>query len=452
MATLLIIADDFTGALDTGVKFAASGASVRVVTDYEYEFGRGGKRVQVLVMDAETRHIRDREAYERVYRIVKRAKEAGVRYIYKKTDSALRGNIGSELAAALDASGSQTLHFLPAFPKMGRTTKQGIHYIDGIPVQESVFGKDPFEPVTCSDIPEMIAKQSQVPVRVVTDGRVAEPLQGAGASRNAADGRDGADAQPMIVVYDADTDEALHSLAAALAKANQLTAVAGCAGMAETLPELLGLTGSAPVIPHFIPGFLVACGSVNPITRKQLDYAEQHGFRRIRLTPPQKLEPGYFETEVGRAKLRELIETVRESPLCILDTNDIPAGGSSGNQTESETMAYARIHGISMEELRVRIATTLGYLVRELVEGGVESTMLITGGDSLLGFMNQIQVYEMTPICEMAPGTVLSQFEIKGRTYEVISKSGGFGEEELLTELAEKIMKGKEEENYVNQL
>lgn len=433
MATLLIIADDFTGALDTGVKFAASGASVQVVTDYEYEFGKTSERVQVLVMDAETRHIESGDAYDRVYGIVKRAKEAGIAYIYKKTDSALRGNIGSELAAVLDASGNQVLHFLPAFPKMGRTTRQGIHYIDGVPVQESVFGKDPFEPVICSNIPEMIAMQSDVPVKVVTDGQVA-----AG---------DAAPRHPVIAVYDADTDEELQSLAAKLGETGQLTAIAGCAGMAETLPELLGLTGASPAIPDFSPGFLVACGSVNPITKSQLDYAEKNGFLRIRLTPPQKLEPGYFETDVGKAKVKELIETVRKAPLCILDTNDIP-----GEPGESETIAYARTHGISMEELRVRIATTLGYLVKELVEGGVESTMLITGGDSLFGFMNQIQVYEMTPICEMAPGTVLSQFEIKGRTYEVISKSGGFGEEELLSELAEKIMKGNKEESYANQL
>lgn len=432
MVRLLIIADDFTGALDTGVKFAASGAAVQVVTDYEYEFERAGRQVQVLVMDAETRHISSRKAYDRVYRIVKKAREAGIAYIYKKTDSALRGNIGSELSAVLDASGSDVLHFLPAFPKMGRTTKQGIHYIDGIPVHESVFGKDPFEPVTCSSVAEMIAAQSDAPVRVVEDGSVAARTEGSG---------------PMIAVYDAETDEELRSLAGQLGAAGQLTTVAGCAGMAEALPELLGLTGAAPMVPEFSPGFLVACGSVNPITQGQLDDAEQQGFRRIRLTPPQKLDTGYFQTEVGRAKIRELIETVKHTPRCILDTND-----EQGLTGESETLAYARAHDISLEELRVRIATTLGYLVKELVEGGVDNTLLITGGDSLLGFMNQIQVYEMTPICEMAPGTVLSQFTIRGRTYEVISKSGGFGERGLLTELAEKIMGGKEEMNYVNQL
>ena len=38
MVRLLIIADDFTGALDTGVQFATRGATTRVVTNADYDF------------------------------------------------------------------------------------------------------------------------------------------------------------------------------------------------------------------------------------------------------------------------------------------------------------------------------------------------------------------------------------------------------------------------------
>ena len=46
MVKLLIIADDFTGALDTGVQFAARGAATRVVTDLAYDFA--GADAEVL--------------------------------------------------------------------------------------------------------------------------------------------------------------------------------------------------------------------------------------------------------------------------------------------------------------------------------------------------------------------------------------------------------------------
>ena len=69
MVKLLIIADDFTGALDTGVQFAARGAATVVVTDLNYDFRSIEKTIEVLVMVAETRHVQPQEAYEIVYSI-----------------------------------------------------------------------------------------------------------------------------------------------------------------------------------------------------------------------------------------------------------------------------------------------------------------------------------------------------------------------------------------------
>ena len=102
MILLLIIADDFTGALDTGVQFAAHGIRTRVVVDPEVDFA--AQEAQVLVIDTETRHLPASKAYEVVAGLTRRALDAGVRYIYKKTDSALRGNIGAELTAVFKAS------------------------------------------------------------------------------------------------------------------------------------------------------------------------------------------------------------------------------------------------------------------------------------------------------------------------------------------------------------
>jgi len=71
VVTLLIIADDFTGALDTGVQFAAKGIKTRVVTSASYDLRRLDPSVQVLVIDAETRHLPQQKAYDTVYDIAK---------------------------------------------------------------------------------------------------------------------------------------------------------------------------------------------------------------------------------------------------------------------------------------------------------------------------------------------------------------------------------------------
>lgn len=63
MEKLLIIADDFTGALDTGIQFAAYGARTEIMTDTDMEFG-DYPSAEVFIVDTETRHLPGPEAYD----------------------------------------------------------------------------------------------------------------------------------------------------------------------------------------------------------------------------------------------------------------------------------------------------------------------------------------------------------------------------------------------------
>jgi len=51
------------------------------------------------------------------------AHERGIRFLYLKTDSTLRGNIGSEISAVLAAFPGSPLVYAPAYPRMGRTVR-----------------------------------------------------------------------------------------------------------------------------------------------------------------------------------------------------------------------------------------------------------------------------------------------------------------------------------------
>ncbi len=414
MVKLLIIADDFTGALDTGVQFAARGAVTRVVTDPGYDFAQAD--AEVLVMVAETRHLPPKEAYDVVYRAARNARQAGIPYIYKKTDSALRGNIGSELTAVMDAAEADTIAFLPAFPKMGRVTRNGIHYVDGVPVAESVFGKDPFEPVTASAVAEIIGGQTAAPVVLHRLDEAAAP------------------AAPGIQVYDADTDGDLARIGGELG-AEGLHLSAGCAGFATALADFLGLNGPAPRMPQLPPAFFVACGSVNPVTLRQMRTAEEDGFVHIHLEPVQKLEKSWLESGDCGDKIKTWLEQAAGSRRCILDVND-PAD-------RDDTEVYARAHGLTTEDLRVRISTQLAGLMKRMLDGGLDATILCTGGDTLLALMRAVGVAELTPVRELATGAVLTNFVYKEKTYSIISKSGGFGEPQLFCELAALVGAGK---------
>ena len=414
MILLLIIADDFTGALDTGVQFAACGIPTRVVVDPEIDFA--SIHAKVLVVDTETRHLPAGQAYEIVSKLTRRACAAGVSFIYKKTDSALRGNIGAELAAVLNASGRKQLPFLPAFPQMNRLTQNGVHYIDGAPVTESPFGKDPFEPVRHSAVASLIASQTDLPAK----------------SYPALNDHESAPDEAGILIFDAASVEDLARTGRQLAHRNLLAVSAGCAGFGAVLPELLGIEKGEPAkLPRLDSRLLIVCGSVNPITVAQMDWAQKAGFARLRLTPEQKLTPGYWQTGEGQKQLALIDEMLAANPYCIIETND-----EGGNQLTAD---YAARLGIDLETLRQRISGSLGNLVGGIFASPHLGTLLMTGGDTLLQCMNCVGVSQLEPICEMEKGVVLASFTYKGCTRRIITKSGGFGQESLFTDLARRI-------------
>ena len=420
MIKLLVIADDFTGAMDTGVQFRTAGTLIRIGGQLNEDLIHR-KDLQVLIVDAETRHMSPQDAYHTVYSISAAAAQAGVPCIYKKTDSALRGNIGSELTAMLRAAERRQLHFIPAFPRMARYTREGIHYIGSTPVAESVFGADPFEPVRLSDVREIIASQSNVPSHVV--------------------GQDGQAEGEGIFVYDAQTEADLRRIAGALRDSGELCLLAGCAGFASVLPALLELESDSSGLPQMDPRLLTVCGSVNPITLGQLDAAERAGVPRIRLTPRQKLEPGWLESGEGRAAVAGWLEQIRRADSAIIDCG----GGTDCGATD----AYAREIGMSGEQTRQRVSAAMGEVLRALLDLGLERTILLTGGDTLLAFMAYIGQDTLAPLGELVPGVVLSQARYRGRTYNLISKSGGFGAQTLLADLADILHQSISEEETI---
>ena len=172
------------------------------------------------------------------------------------------------------------------------------------------------------------------------------------------------------------------------------------------------------------------CGSVNPITRRQLDFAGTRGFARWRIDPAQKLENGWFGTPEGQERLERWRREAAETPWLMLDANDPDADNAPSR-------AYAVARGWDIEAVRQRISTALGDILAGLYAGVSDRALLITGGDTLLACMDRLGVCQMDPILELFPGVVLCGFEREGERRFVISKSGGFGRETLLTDLRE---------------
>ncbi len=416
MIQLLIIADDFTGALDTGVQFARIGTPTKVFTNYELLKKNELPECDVLVINTETRHLAPEQAFETIRQIMNEVKGKDIAYIYKKTDSALRGNIGSELSALYDSGLQNVIHFIPAYPKMNRITAGGIHYIDGVPVAESVFGKDPFDPVVHSNVSDLIHEQTDIPVIPVSALGCREQNNG-------------------IAVYDAASEEDMKSIGRYLFEHEKPRIMAGCAGFASVLPEFLNLRTGNREIPPLSDKFLVICGSVNPITVRQMKYAEEHGFRHIHLSVDQLLEKDYWQSEAGKKAMSDLIRSINETRFLIIDSNE--------EEGRNELSAAAAERKLTISDLRQMISSSIGTMTGVITSSDIDSTMLITGGDTLMQCMKFMNASEIEPICELDPGVVLSAVKCGDTSRYIISKSGGFGKEGLLVSISE-MLKGEE--------
>ena len=146
----LIIADDFTGANDTGVQLKRNGIPVKVVLNSDTD----GEE-HSIVIDTESRNLGGADAFTKVSRMLEQVDFDRFDFVIKKVDSTLRGNIAEEVAAVDQAFHSDLIVFAPALPDLGRITVNGIHQLNGIRITETEIGKDPKKPVTQDNLEQL---------------------------------------------------------------------------------------------------------------------------------------------------------------------------------------------------------------------------------------------------------------------------------------------------------
>src|SRR5262245_60321462 len=102
-AAVAVVADDLTGAADAAAGFVRARFST-IVTWADPQVDPALMReADVISIDAGTRALDAGDAGAVTTKVVTTMFRAGVTTLYKKIDSTLRGHIGEEVRAALDA-------------------------------------------------------------------------------------------------------------------------------------------------------------------------------------------------------------------------------------------------------------------------------------------------------------------------------------------------------------
>ena len=170
---ILVIADDLTGAAEIAGIGHAYGQTTALLTDVTENLPVS----DVIVIASDTRSMTETEAVQETHRICQSIKQAlprltqarqaamtplqraqalarpdEVLHIFKKTDSALRGHVHLELRALVEESRYEQVMYMPANPSKGRTIRGGRYFIDGVPIDQTDFKRDPEYPATTANV------------------------------------------------------------------------------------------------------------------------------------------------------------------------------------------------------------------------------------------------------------------------------------------------------------
>ena len=136
MVEIAIIADDLTGAADTGVQFCPY-FSDTILTSYSNlpsdSVGVLSSSLEALSVYTNSRSMKTILARDRLCAVARQLLMHQPKQIYKKIDSCLRSNLGVEVEAIMDEMKYELSFIAPAFSRMGRTTFHDAHLIDGTP-------------------------------------------------------------------------------------------------------------------------------------------------------------------------------------------------------------------------------------------------------------------------------------------------------------------------------
>lgn len=158
---MIVIADDITGAAEiAGIAFI-HGQQVRLLCGASGCDGflcscpTATNKTTVIATD--TRSMTEAEAVTETRRVISYSSfliSHSSFPVFKKTDSALRGHVVAELSALMEATGYQRAVYLPANPSKGRIIKNGVYYINNVPLHETDFSFDPEFPAKTSVLKE----------------------------------------------------------------------------------------------------------------------------------------------------------------------------------------------------------------------------------------------------------------------------------------------------------
>lgn len=382
---IAVIADDFTGAMDTGVMFAHYGLH----TQFHLLIDVSSSDVQVIAVSTDSR---EKDVKSAIASIKETASLFGNRQVFKKIDSTMRGYISAEIDALLQTTGQKKALICPTEVEAGRVVRDGILFVQGTPLHETAFANDPHYPARTSQLQELLSYSSTMHINLDSQNR------GYDAVLNKI-----RQCSSKLITFDAVSNQDLANIAKIAIEEDYLPC--GSMGLGRAWIDTLLGNDTQPITTHPIDfntdlPLLIVSGSRHPITAKQIEALTQY-------IPTHVVEMSEQFTGYD-----DLTSEIRQYQAIVLQTPTAQIEGQN---------VINRIYGIMRD------------LVQKLCNESRFAGMVIIGGETAFHVCHAIGATAIRIFGEIESGVPVGQ--IMGgcaSSLPIVTKAGGFGTDSSL--------------------
>lgn len=443
MTRCVVIADDLTGANAAGVLLTKNNYKTVTVMNIDEFDEQAMAAYDCVVYPTDSRSVEASEAYRRVFDTARRLSASGVKVYSKRIDTTLRGNLGAETDALLDALGDKrTAMIVPCFPSSNRINVGGCLLVNGVPLHKTAAAVDPKNPVSTPYCAEIFRSQSKYPLGSIVIRDLMYGLEFVVEKI-----RDFAERGTRNILFDAVNEEDINLIAEAVV-ASRVPFVAVDPGVFTAALARAVIPVRRQAAPARRRRILVAVGSVNQVARTQVDYflAAQDAYN-VYMETAEFLEGG----ERCRAEIKRVTDEI------INNCDDYTVCGVVGRGIIPEYRVpfepYAQKYRCSFDELSRRINESIAEVVSGIIASDKDFHGIYTcGGDITVAVCKRINSAGLKLRGEVLP--LAAYGEIIGGSHDglkVVTKGGMVGDADAIVSciryLTEKISAQRDENN-----
>jgi uncharacterized protein YgbK (DUF1537 family) len=160
----------------------------------------------------------------------------------------------------------------------------------------------------------------------------------------------------------------------------------------------LTIRETPPETPKVGARTLIVCGSMHTVSSGQIDFARRRGLGVFNTT----------EVDAVRAQVEQTSIAAIMTPRQLVGAPD-------------------------------RVVRTVALSTARLVQDGVVDNLVIFGGDTAYSVLQALGALDLKPLSEVLPGIALSSSLHLQNPFSVVTKAGGFGQQDLVPQLRAKL-------------